>query len=51
MLAKVDSYWNEVHNIVSLTIVLHLTHKFMLLKFYFDKIFGYKANKEIDKWK
>lgn len=36
---------------MSLTIVLHLTHKLMLLTFYFDKIYGYKANNEIDRRK
>ncbi|KAL0008664.1 hypothetical protein SO802_010166 [Lithocarpus litseifolius] len=51
MLAKFDKYWSDVHDIVSLAIVLDPRYKLMLLTFYFNKMYGGKANEEIDKVK
>ncbi|XP_030969800.1 zinc finger BED domain-containing protein RICESLEEPER 2-like [Quercus lobata] len=51
MLAKFDKYWSDVHDIMSLAIVLDPRYKLMLLTFYFNKMYGSKANEEIDKVK
>ncbi|KAL4651936.1 hypothetical protein ACB092_01G196900, partial [Castanea dentata] len=51
MLAKFDKYWSDVHDIMSLAIVLNPRYKLMLLTFYFNKMYSSKANKEIDKVK
>ncbi|KAK9992708.1 hypothetical protein SO802_027693 [Lithocarpus litseifolius] len=49
MLTKFDKYWSDVHDIMSLTIVLDPRYKLMLLTFFFNKMYGSKANEEIDK--
>ena len=51
MLAKFDKYWCEVHDIISLAIVLDPRYKLILLIFYFNKMYSSKANEEIDKVK
>ncbi|KAL0012131.1 hypothetical protein SO802_007239 [Lithocarpus litseifolius] len=51
MLAKFDKYWSDVHDIMSLAIVLDPRYKLMLLTFFFNKMYGSKANEEIDKVK
>ncbi|XP_065631430.1 zinc finger BED domain-containing protein RICESLEEPER 2-like [Quercus suber] len=51
MLAKFDKYWSDVHDIMSLAIVLDPRYKLMLLTFYFNKMYGSNANDEIDKVK
>uniref|UniRef100_A0A7N2LNC3 Transposase n=1 Tax=Quercus lobata TaxID=97700 RepID=A0A7N2LNC3_QUELO len=51
MLAKFDRYWSDVHDIISLAIVLDPRYILMLLTFYFNKMYGSKANEEIDKVK
>ena len=51
MLAKFDKYWSDVHDIMSLAIVLDPRYKLMLLTFYFNKMYGSKANEKIDKVK
>nr|XP_023922906.1 zinc finger BED domain-containing protein RICESLEEPER 2-like [Quercus suber] len=51
MLAKFDKYWSDVHDIMSLAIVLDPRYKLMLLTFYFNKMYGSNANEEIDKIK
>ena len=51
ILAKFDKYWSDVHDIMSLAIVLDPRYKLMLLTFYFNKMYGSKAHKEIDKVK
>ncbi|KAK4589560.1 hypothetical protein RGQ29_020214 [Quercus rubra] len=51
MLAKFDKYWSDVHDIMSLAIVLDPRYKLILLTFYFNKMYGSKANEEIDKVK
>ena len=51
MLAKFDKYQSKVHDILSLAIVSDPRYKLMLLTFYFNKMYGNKANEEIDKVK
>ena len=51
ILAKFDKYWSDVHDIMSLAIVLDPRYKLVLLTFYFNKMYGNKANEEIDKVK
>lgn len=51
MLAMFNKYWSDVHDIMSLVIVLDRRYKLMLLTFYFNEMYGSKANEEIDEVK
>nr|KAJ0202220.1 hypothetical protein LSAT_V11C600333530 [Lactuca sativa] len=47
MLTKFEKYWNVIHNVMSVAIVLDPRYKLKLINYFFPKLYGNEARSEI----
>lgn len=48
MIAKYDEYWDVIHGVFIVETILDPRHKMLLINFLFPKIYGEKAESEIE---
>ena len=49
MIAKFKKYWEEIHGVMVIVIVLDPRHKFKLIEYFFPQIYGDRSATEIEK--
>ena len=49
MIAKFKKYWEEIHGVMVIVIVLDPRHKFKLIEYFFPQIYGDRFATEIEK--
>lgn len=49
MLKKFGKYWDEIHGVVAIVVVLDLKYKIVLVDYFFPQIYGGDASTHIDR--
>ncbi|CAL5384711.1 unnamed protein product [Camellia sinensis] len=49
MVENFDKYWLVIHDVIGVAVVLNPRYKMSVLEFYFEKLYGDKAEDEVDR--
>ena len=49
MAEKIDKYWNDIHLMLVVAVILDPKYKMMLILFYFPKIYGDTTDEHIER--